>query len=293
MCLEPKASAGEQLLQLLRQRRLRHAASPDAKQLDLADQRRVVSIVQRADDVVRDGEALVAVELAAGQTDEVRRVETRVFRVDRDEHLHDVIFGQTVEDDRRHREVFFAESIDVGVQRQQPVLAVDRAQNAFALGHLQRAHARSLVRRLEDELLVAGDDDGAGNRRQVARLAALLVVLDELVDLPPDDLALVGLLARRDAPLEEVPVDLGGAPASRLPPRTGWLGLLAVAQDLEADELVDITGGQGGLVELDAELLHPNGGDVDHRDTARPSGRVKERELYRVLVDLYNRFIVS
>ena len=75
------------------------------------------------------------------------------------------------------------EAIDVGVQREQPVLAVDRAQDAFALGHLQDADARVVVGRLERQLLVARDDDGAGNRRQVARLAALLVVLHELVDL--------------------------------------------------------------------------------------------------------------
>ena len=62
---------------------------------------------------------------------------------------------------------------------------------------------------------------------------------------------------------------LEGVPR-RLPPRTGRLGLLAVAQDLEAHELVDVTCRQGGLVELDSELLHPNRGDVDH----------KEREFY-------------
>ena len=62
--------------------------------------------------------------------------------------------------------------------------------------------------RLERQLLVGGDDDGAGNRRQIARLPALLVVLDELFDLAADDVALIRLLARRDAPLEQVPADL-------------------------------------------------------------------------------------
>ena len=56
---------GEQLLQLLRERRLRDAAAADAEQLDLAVERRVLAIVQRADDVVRGGKALVAIQLAA------------------------------------------------------------------------------------------------------------------------------------------------------------------------------------------------------------------------------------
>ena len=93
---------GEQLLQLLRERRLRDAAAADAEQLDLVVERRILAIVQRAHDVVRGGEVLVAIQLAAGQADQVRRVQPRVLRVDRDEHLDDVIFGQPVEDDRRH-----------------------------------------------------------------------------------------------------------------------------------------------------------------------------------------------
>ena len=79
----------------------------------------------------------------------------------------------------------------------------------------------SSLDRLERQLLVARDDDRAGNRRQIARLAALLVVLHELVDLAADDLALIGLFARRDAPLEQIPVDFRGRRAGRcLPPRT-------------------------------------------------------------------------
>ena len=79
----------------------------------------------------------------------MRRVQPRVLRVDRHEHLHDVIFGQAVEDDRRHAEVLALEAIDVGVQREQPVLAVDRAQDPFALRHLQDADARIVARRAE------------------------------------------------------------------------------------------------------------------------------------------------
>ena len=105
--------------------------------------------------------------------------------------------------------VLAAEALDVGVQREQAVLAVDRAQDAFALGHLQHADRRAVGSTGSNVSFSSQrDDHGAGNRRQVARLAALLVVLHELVDLRADDLALVGLLARRDAPLEQVPVDL-------------------------------------------------------------------------------------
>ena len=136
----------KQLLQLLRERRLRHASLADAEQLDLAVERRILAIVQRADDVVRGGEALVAVELAAGERDEVRRVQARVLRVDRDEHLDDVIVGQAIEDHRGDGERLVAEMVDVGVQREQPVLAVDRAQDAFALRHLQRADRRARLR---------------------------------------------------------------------------------------------------------------------------------------------------
>ena len=50
-----------------------------------------------------------------------------------------MIFGQAIEDHRRDGERLAAEALDVGVQREQPVLAVDRPQDAFALRHLQHA----------------------------------------------------------------------------------------------------------------------------------------------------------
>ena len=261
-----KDLGGEELLQLLGERRLRHTPAADAQQFDFVVQRRVLAVVQRAHHIVRRRERVVPVQLAARQADEVRGVQPRVLRVDRHEHLHDVIFGKPVEDDGRDAEVFVPEALDVGVQGEQAVLAVNRAQDAFALGHLQDADALVAVGRLKRQLLVARDDDGARNRRQVARQAALLVVLHELVDLLPNDLALVSLFARRDAPFEEVPVHLRGrgqsgplaAAHARLPP-------FAVAQNLEPDELIYVTGSQGSLVELHAELLHANRGNIDHR----------------------------
>src|SRR5829696_4661289 len=59
----PERIGGEQLLQLLRERRLRDAARADPEQLDLAVERRVLAIVQRADDVVRRREVLIAIQL--------------------------------------------------------------------------------------------------------------------------------------------------------------------------------------------------------------------------------------
>ena len=148
-CAAAEGVGGEQLLQLLRQRRLRDAAAADAEQLDLVVERRILAIVQRPHDVVRRGQRFVAIQLPAGEADQMRRVQARVLGVDRDEHLDDVILGQPVEDDRRHAEVLAFEAIDVGVQRQQPVLAVDRAQDAFALRHLQDADPGIVARRLE------------------------------------------------------------------------------------------------------------------------------------------------
>src|SRR4029079_10067019 len=55
------ARFGEQLLQLLRQRRLRDAAAADAEQLDLVVERRVFAIVERTHDVVRRRQVFVAV----------------------------------------------------------------------------------------------------------------------------------------------------------------------------------------------------------------------------------------
>ncbi len=55
--------------------------------------------------------------------------------------------------------------------------------------------------------------------------------------------------------------------APRTPPR-----LVDVAEDLETDEFVDVAGGQRGLIELHAELLHPDCGDADHRFRPEAAG---------------------
>src|SRR5688500_7878572 len=152
------------------------------------------------------------------------------------------------------------------------MLPINCAQDAFSFRDLQHADSRVTVDGLKRQLLIARDDDGAGYRRQVARLPALLVVLHELVDFPADDLTLIRLFPRGDAPFQEVPVDLRGGPPTLAAPYR-WLGLLAVAQHFEPDELVDVTGSEGGLVELDSELLHLDGGDVNHRSANSTESR--------------------
>ena len=59
--------------------------------------------------------------------------------VDGHEHLDHVILGQTVEDHRRDGEDLSTELADICVERQQPMLPVDRAQDAFSFGHLEVA----------------------------------------------------------------------------------------------------------------------------------------------------------
>src|SRR5205823_774222 len=93
----------------------------------------------------------------------------------------------------------------------------------------------------------------------------LLVVLHELVDLAADDLPLIGLLARRNAALEQVPVHLRRRGAVLLLPAADRrLAAVAVAEDLEPDQFVDVAGRQRSLVELHAKLLHPDRGNIDH-----------------------------
>ena len=153
-----------------------------------------------------------------------------------------MIFGQTVEDDGGDGEVLVPDVVDVGVQGEQAMLAVDGSQDPLALRHLQLADRGTRLNRLERQLLIARDDDGAGNGGQVAGIAALLVVLDQFVNLSPDDLALVGLLARGDALLEQVPVHLGGH--FLLGAAHGRMPGFAVVQHLEANQLVDVAGSQ-------------------------------------------------
>jgi len=61
--------------------------------------------------------------------------------------------------------------------------------------------------RREGEALLGGDDDRARDGGQGARVLAVAVVADQLVDLAADDRTLVGSLALADPLLEGLPVD--------------------------------------------------------------------------------------
>src|SRR4030095_7483622 len=161
-----------------------------------------------------------------------------------------MVFGQTVEDNRRHRERFVAEPVDVGVKREQTMLTVDGPEDSFALGYFEAAHRGSIFHRLKRQLLIAGNNHGAWNRRQVARLTALLVVLHQFVDFSPDDLSLISFFARRNSTFQQIPIHF--RLRLLLAARHGWLARFAVAETLEPNELVDIPGGKGGLIKLHA-----------------------------------------
>jgi len=53
-----------------------------------------------------------------------------------------MVFGQLVEDDRRDRERLLTDLLERGVERQQAVLAVDRAEDPFPLSVSQRTRRR-------------------------------------------------------------------------------------------------------------------------------------------------------
>src|SRR5262249_35265161 len=95
------------------------------------------------------------------------------------------------------------------------------------------------------------------------------------VDLSADDLALISLLVRGDPAFEQIPVDFRRSGAwLHLAAAHAGLGVVAVVQDLEPDQFVDVAGGQRGLVKLHPELLHSDSGNVDHRQSpARLVGR--------------------
>ena len=157
---------------------------------------------------MRRSQGLVAIELAPRQADEVGCIQPGVLRVDCHEHLNHVVFGQAIENDRRYAEVLAVKAVDICVEGEEPMLAVDSAEDPLPLRDSQDADAGIIPRRLKGELFVATDDDGAGNGWKIVRLPALLVILHQLVDFSANDLTLVGLLVGRDTALEQIPVDL-------------------------------------------------------------------------------------
>src|SRR5690348_5088694 len=109
-----------------------------------------------------------------------------------------MVFRQAIENDCRHRELLVLHVLDVSVQREQTMLSVNSPKNAFAFWHLETPDRRSGFDGFECQFFVARDNDGASDRWQIPRLTTLLVVLNQFVDLSPDDLPLIGLFARGD-----------------------------------------------------------------------------------------------
>src|SRR5262245_30903375 len=127
-----------------------------------------------------------------------------MLRIDGYKHLHHMVFGQTVENDRWDRERLFRDVVDIAVKREQPGLSIHRSEDAPAFRHLRPPDQTSRFEWFERQLLVARDNDGARNRGQIPRLPALFVILDKLFNFAPDDVALVGLLARSNPPFEQI-----------------------------------------------------------------------------------------
>jgi hypothetical protein len=111
-------------------------------------------------------------------------------------------------------------------------------------------------------VLLADDDDRARDGREVAGLAAVPVVLEEFLDLPPDDRPLEGGLALPDPLFQDLPVDLG--PLGAAPGGAGCGLGRPVPQDLEADQPANVRSREDRLVELNSELPDDVGGDGDH-----------------------------
>src|SRR5947207_332051 len=141
--------------------------------------------------------------------------------------------------------------------------AAEGAQHALLGGDLEHAEHAVRTGGRELEAPVRDQQDGARDGGQVPGLGALRVVVDQLGDLLLDDRALVGFGARRDALLEQLPVDARGL--LRLALRTRRrVRAAVVGEHLEAHQPVDVTRAQDGLVEEDAELVEPDGRHGDH-----------------------------
>src|SRR5438046_6746760 len=124
----------EEVHDLFGERRLAHAPAPGAEHLDLAVERRGLVLVERADHVVRQRLVRVRVELATGEADDVGRVQARVLGVDRDEELDDLTRVEGVEEDGGDLDGDGLARLAQRVERQEAVLAVERAEHAVLLG---------------------------------------------------------------------------------------------------------------------------------------------------------------
>ena len=127
--------------------------------------------VQGADDVVRRGEILVAVEAPAGQRDQMGRIQLRVLAVDRDEKLHDLVGRQRVEHDGGHLEILEVVLLGELVEREQTVLAVQRSKNSRVFGQFERSRVGAPAAGHEFQAPVGHQQDASGDGRKGAESA--------------------------------------------------------------------------------------------------------------------------
>src|SRR5258708_1164633 len=120
------------------------------------------------------GEHLVAIETPSRQAHQVRRVQSRMFRVDRDEELDGVISRHRIEE--RSGDVEVQERpFELGLmKRQQPVLPVQDMQSPVGLLDLQTADRRIRTTRFELQTTIRYQQHRSGYRRKGVELRAEL-----------------------------------------------------------------------------------------------------------------------
>jgi hypothetical protein len=184
-----------------------------------------------------------------------------VLGVDGDEELDGLPGVEPVEEHSGDFDAQVLASLGQGMESEEPVLTVQHAQHPMLFRDLEQAQIVLARHGGEGEALLRRDDHRTGDGGQGARILAVLVVPDELVDLAANDRPLIRSLAFADALLEGLPVH----PRTVAPLGFGWGGRRArIAQDLELDQAVYILGREGSLEEFHTELLHAVRGDGDH-----------------------------
>src|SRR5499433_245057 len=183
--------------------------------------------------------------------------------VDGNEQLHSLAGVQAIEEHRGHLDAEVLSRLGQRVEREEAVLAIENAQDSMLLGDLEQSEVVLARHGGEGEALLRRNDDRARDGREGARVFAIPIVADELVDLAANDRALVGCLAFADPLLEGFPVDTRAIAALAL--RCRRRGRARVAQDLELNQPIDVLRRKGSLEELHAKLLHAVRGNGDHQ----------------------------
>src|SRR5262252_3189282 len=178
--------------------------------------------------------------------------------VDGNEQLHSLAGVQAIEEHRGHLDAEVLSRLGQRVEREEAVLAIEHAQDSMLLGDLEQSQVVLARHGCEGEALLGRNDDRARDGREGARVLAIPVVADELVDLAADDRALVGCLAFANPLLEGFPVDARAIAALALRCR-------GRGPDSELDQPIDVLRRKGSLEELHAKLFHAVRGNGDHQ----------------------------